>query len=239
MKKIKIIILFCTNILLILLIVLFAIKFYNQKQEKNQESIESLKNNTFQENSIKFETAKYSSIGDVIFYESDLELEDSLKENFNIMANELKRQYPGKSILYLRNLGSASMFDAKELYRCMQISNGQKIDHSEMNVLIYEDNAVDFKLLIRQSWKNGSIDNVKITQEEAQQITMDYIKENPKDYNQMGVWGNIVCKCGLYYYNSKTCWKMEFSVGDSYIIIDANTGKVLDTYFHSGIFLYE
>ena len=233
MKKIKIIILFCTSILLILLITLFIIKFYYIK-EKNL-IIESSNNSTFKENSIKFEAIKYSSIGDVIFYENDLELEDSLKENFNIMAKELKKKYPGKSILYLRNLGSASMFDAKELYRCMQISNGQKIDHSEMNVLIYEDDTVDFSLLIGQSWKNGSTDNAKITQEEAKQITMDYIKENPKDYNQMGVWGNIVCKCGLYYYNSKICWKMEFSIGNSYIIIDGDNGEILDKYFFSGI----
>ena len=46
-------------------------------------------------------------------------------------------------ILFLRDLGGASNFDAKELYRCMQIMNGQKLDGTDMDVLIRENGRVD------------------------------------------------------------------------------------------------
>ena len=234
MKKIKVAIFTCVVIILILLTAIIALKLYNQKKIRD---LENKKNEI--SNYIKFETANYKSVEDVVFYENDLEIEDELKENFKLIANQLKIQYPGKCILYLRNLGSASMFDAKELYRCMQISNGQKIDDTEMNVLIYENNKVEFQLLIGQAWKNGSIEDVKITQEQAEQITIEYLVDNPNDYKELklGYKSNEKCTCELYYYNSKKCWKMQFATGNSFIIIDASTGKILKKYFFSGIYV--
>jgi len=46
------------------------------------------------------------------------------------------------------------IFDAKELYRCMQIVNGQKLDDTDMNVLIKEDESVEIQFLIGNTWKS-------------------------------------------------------------------------------------
>lgn len=234
MKKIKGAIIICVIIVLAILIAILGLSF---KIKKRQEILDY----------INFESANYKSIGGVVFYENDIKLNAELEENFKIIANQLKIQYPGKSIIYLRNLGSADMFDAKELYRCMQISNGQKIDDTEMNVLIYENDNVQFQLLIGDSWKNVSTDEIQITQQQAEKITIEYLTENLDDYEElrMGDYYTSImnkeernietCTSTLYYYNSKKCWKMQFETGNSYIIIDANTGEILNTNFFSGI----
>lgn len=238
MKKVKIAIITLICLAIILIGVIFIIKLQSENEISDY---------------IVFKTANYESIEDVVFYSKDLKLDDELKDNLTIIANQLKVKYPGKSILYLRNLGSASLFDAKELYRCMQIVNGQKLDDTDMNVLIKEDESVEIQFLIGNTWKRGSaIDNVKITQEQAEQIVIDYLYKNPDDYKELRSGFNITidpsthaissantetCRVELYKYNSKTAWKMQFSTGNSYIIIDANTGKILDTYFFCGIYV--
>ncbi|MGN1270341.1 MAG: hypothetical protein ACI4UU_05720 [Clostridia bacterium] len=238
MKKVKIAIITLICLVIILIGTIFIIKL---------QSISEISDY------IVFKTANYESIEDVVFYSKDLNLDDELKDNLTIIANQLKVKYPGKSILYLRNLGSASLFDAKELYRCMQIINGQKLDDTDMNVLIKEDGSVEIQFLIRCAWKSGSdIDNVQITQEQAEKIVIDYLYKNPDDYkvlrsgfnftfnsatHEMSKVNTETCTVELYKYNSKTAWKMQFSTGDSYIIIDANTGKILDTYFFCGIYV--
>lgn len=243
MKKVKIAIITLICLAIILIGVIFIIKL----QSDNSNSISEISDY------IVFKTANYESIDDVVFYSKNLKIDDELKDNLTIIANQLKVKYPGKSILYLRNLGSASLFDAKELYRCMQIVNGQKLDDTDMNVLIKEDESVEIQFLIGNTWESGSaIDNVKITQEQAEQIVIDYLYENPDDYKELRSGFNFsfdpstheissvnteTCTVELYKYNSKTSWKMQFSTGNSYIIIDANTGKILDKYFFCGIYV--
>ena len=45
-----------------------------------------------------------------------------------------------------------------------------------------------------------------------------------------------LCTIELYKYDSKTTWKMQFSTGSSYLMIDATTGEILDKYFFCDIF---
>lgn len=241
MKKIRIAIIIVIIVALLLAGAIFTIKLYSNNHNKRDEI----------EGYIVFKTADYDSIGDVVFYSKGLNLDDNLRANLNIIAEQLKIKYPNKSILYLRDLGSASMFDAK--YRCMQIENGQKLDDTEMNVLIKEDGSIDIQLLIGNSWKNGSdTENIKITKKQAEQIVIDYLLENPEDYKELksGIKfemdpvthkinsaNNESCTVELYKYNSKLSWKMQFETGKSYIIIDANTGEILEKYFFCGIYV--
>lgn len=194
------------------------------------------------EDYIMFKTANYKSVEGVVYYNNDeVNLDDTLRENFVIIAKKLKEQYPNKSILFLRDLGSAQLFDAKVMYRCMQIQNGQKLDNTEMNVLVKNDGDVEFDFLIDSYWSSDNeIKNLKITQDEAKEIVIKHLRENPGDYEQLQGWGGLavekeICTIELYKYNAKDAWKMQFLTGGSYMIIDANTGEILDKNFFCGV----
>lgn len=247
MKKLKIAIIILIGLALILIGIIFAIRLSSNinTDKKNEISNINTDKKTEISNYIVFESAEYESIENVVFYNKNINIDATLKDNLTIIANELKTKYPNKSILYLRDLGSPSLFNAKELYRCMQIENGQKLDGTDMNILIKENGSIEIQFLIGSYWKSGSnIDNIEITQEQAKQIVIDYLAENPGPYNELK-GGNLsfsqnntqICSIELYEYNSKTSWKMQFSTGDSYIIIDANTGEILDKYFFCGVFV--
>lgn len=238
MKKIKIAIIILIIVLLILSGTILILYLYSDNPNTSSQNL-SKKNEI--ENYIVFKSSDYESIGDVVFYSKELNLDNNLKENLNIIAEQLKVKYPNKSILYLSDLGSASLFNAKELYRCMQIVNGQKLDTTDMNVLLNEDGSVDFEFLIGCSWKNGSdTQNIKITQKQAEQIVIDYLCNHTEDYNELrhdfSSNSSELCVAELYKYNSKTSWKMQFSTGACYIIIDANTGEILNKYFFCGVY---
>lgn len=239
MKKLKISIIILISIILILIGIIFIILTLPKNNSIHNSIINNSSKKTEISNSITFQSAEYETIEDVVFYNKNIIIDETLKNNLTIIANELKTKYPNKSILYLRDLGSASLFDAKELYRCIQIVNGQKLDDTDMNVLIKEDGSVEIQFLIGSNWKSGNdIDNIKITQEQAKQIVIDYLAENPGSYNELRkVSSNDICTIELYKYNSITSWKIQFSTGNSYIIIDANNGEILDTYFFSGRFV--
>ena len=226
MKKLKIVIIISITLILILIGSIFI-----NSSKKTEIS-----------NYVVFELAEYETIENVVFYNKNINIDETLKNNLTIIANELKTKYPNKSILYLRDLGSSSIFNAKALYRCIQIVNGQKLDNTYMNVLIKEDGSVEIQFAIGSDWKSGSdISSIKVTQEQAEQITVDYLVKNPSAYTELRrgpfTKNSEKCTIELYKYNSKTSWKMQFSTGDSYIIIDANTGEILDTYFFCGVYV--
>ena len=236
MKKLKISIIILIFLALLLAGIIFIINI--PRIEININTTQNTANREEISNYIVFKSDDYNSIEDVVFYSKNSNIDDTVKNNLTIIANELKTKYPNKSILYLQNLGSAQLFDAKELYRCMQIVNGQKLDNTDMNVLIKEDGSIDIQFLIGCSWNTGnSIENIKISEEQAEQIVIDYLVKNPEDYKELrrGSFTSEVCTMELYKYNSKTSWKMQFLAGGSYIIIDANTGDILDKYFFCGI----
>lgn len=226
MKKVKIIIVTLVCLLILSLAIFFIIKS-NLKDEYN--------------NYIVFKTAKYKSIDDVVLYNEDLNLDSELETNLGIVANYLKENYPGRTILYLRSMGGASLFNEKALYRCIQIVNGQIQNNTDMNVLIMGNGDVEIEPLDSDNyyWQVGTdIANIKVTEEQTKQIVIDYLTKNPECYEELrkGNFANTeVCTIELLNYNLKTVWKMHFSTGDSYMIIDANTGEILDSYFFSGI----
>lgn len=74
----------------------------------------------------------------------------------------------------------------------MQIQNGQKLDNTEMNVLVKNDGNVEFDFLIDSYWSlNNEIKNLKITQDEAKEIVIKHLRENPGDYEQLQGWGGL------------------------------------------------
>ena len=83
--------------------------------------------------------------------------------------------------------------------------------------------------------------NIKITQEQAQQILLEYLENNSESLDAMkypGSTGKYDCKIQLYCYEYKLCWRFEFDIGGSFVVIDANNGDIIDTYFHNGIYIY-
>lgn len=229
MKKVKVII-----AILVLLIVIIAgvliILNINKEKAKEEQYKEKI-------SSINFKIPEYQSIEDVVFY---LGATEEMKNDFINIANKMKEKYLGKSILYVRTIP----LKGTKIYRFVQIDNGQILEHTEMNVTISEDNTVSIGLLVGQSWKEGNdINNIKISAEEAQEITINYLLENPESYRKMyssqGVYLESEKQCNIefFQYKSKPAWKMAFGIGDSYIIIDANTGSILDTYFFDGVII--
>lgn len=187
---------------------------------------------------IDLEIPEYKSIDDVVFYRRELTEEE--KNDFINIANTMKEKYPGKSILYLYQEESA-FWDMK-VYRFMQIENGQILDDTELRAMINEDNTVSINfLIIGQSWKEGNdLSNIKISAQKAQEITINYIKEHPEEFRKMysgrRSYSSVKTQCNVQFfqYKSKPVWKMNF-INRSYIILDANTGEILDTYFFNGI----
>ncbi len=237
MKKNKLVIISIIILALIIIGITITVLLFTNNNSSKKDSNKKDEISNY----ILFKSTEYGTIEDVVFYDKDEEIDETLKNNLTIIANELKVKYPNKSILYLRNLGSASLFDAKELYRCMQIEDDQKLDDTEMNVLIKEDNSVEIEFLVNSYWKSKSdTENITISKEQAQQITIDYLSDNIEDYYELkrGIFtkDKEECKVELYKYNSKTSWKMQFSTGGSYLIIDANTGEILYKYFFCGIY---
>jgi hypothetical protein len=225
MKKIKITRITLIGIVLILIGIIFIISILINKIELKRNEIT---------NYIIFESAEYESIENIVFYSKETKMDDDLKNNLTMIANELKVKYPNKSILYLRNL-------SKNMYRCMQIENGQIMEDTYMNVLFDEDGNINIQFVVGSSWKSGNnTEDIKITQEQAKKITINYLLRNSNDYkelksNKFNATNNERCLVELCDYNFKICWKMQFSTGDSYMIIDANTGKILDKYFFCGV----
>lgn len=186
---------------------------------------------------IDFEIPEYKSIDDVVFYRRELTEEE--KNDFINIANTMKEKYPGKSILYLyqEELGVGGM----KTYRFVQIENGQILDNTELRVGINEDNTVSIRFFIGQSWKEGNNpSDIKISAQKAQEITINYIKEHPEEFRKMyssrRSYSSVETQCNVQFfqYKSKPAWKMNF-IHESYIILDANTGEILDTYFFNGI----
>ena len=83
--------------------------------------------------------------------------------------------------------------------------------------------------------------NYSIKENEVRKVIIDYFNNNPQAINTiksgmlMDSNINLSCRYYLIYYESKICWKFDFSIGGSYIIVDANNAEIIDTYFHNGI----
>ena len=231
MKKVKVIIAILVLLILIIAGVLIILNINKEKAEakaKEEQYKEKI-------SSMNFKIPEYQSIEDVVFYSGATE---EMKNDFINIANTMKEEYPGRSILYVRQLS----LNETKIYRFEQIDNGQILEHTEMNVTISEDNTVSISLLGGQSWKEGNdINNIKVSAEEAKEITINYLLEHPESYRKMyssqGVYlgSGKQCNIEFFQYKSKPVWKMAFGIGGSYIIIDANTGRILDTYFFNGV----
>lgn len=200
--------------------------------------------------SITFQTITYDSIGDVIFYDKNLTIEEV--EALELIANELKNKYPGINLLYVKTAENLFIGNDKVYYFleisdnyilassgkvysvCCRIMNdkNEKEKYRFANYAgdLYEENTEVYfhqKNLIKQ--------DLKITQEQAEDIVIDYFRNNIEDFNKMGNSQNQTCKCSLYQHKSKLIWKMK--MGESYVLINAKTGEITDTYFFNGMII--
>ncbi|MBO5477912.1 MAG: hypothetical protein J6A15_09205 [Clostridia bacterium] len=251
MKRTRIVIILLIVISIILVGIFFVSKLHSNKVNENLE-YKSNENLEYKSNEILdyiiFKRKTYVSIDDVVFYDKDADISDEEINNLTIIAGKLKLKHPGKSIVYLRKLGS-SFENVKAEYRCKQIVNGQVLENAEMNIYLKDDDEIELIFLSRSSWKKGTnTENIKITQEKAEQILVDYFIENPNDFNvikagrlsfgtvddQLANSKNETCIIELYVYNSKTAWRMEFLNSGGYMFIDANTGEILYKNFTNG-----
>ena len=188
---------------------------------------------------VVFEPSMYESIDDVVFYGSDLELDKETKSDLELIGKQMKEKYPDKAILYLRDLGSIDMYNADSVYRCVQIANDRTFEDSDMNVWLNADGSIGVDFLVGCQWSETNVVNdVLISEKQAKEITKDYFDEHPSSLNELykAMSFPVTCKTELTGYENKLVWKMNFSVGGSYIMIDASNGNIIKTYIFSGTY---
>lgn len=229
MKKNKIIgsIIFFSVIIIavVVLSIIIARELYNNKLIEEQEKKELLINQTNE--SITFKEVKYKVKDEVIYYEENIELGEGLEKEFSIIATTLKTNYPGTSIVYLNREG-----------RFKQIINGFVIDNTEMYIEVNNQGKCIINEIETEGLRVGLNNNLSIiTSERAKQITIDLLSDKNRYFSTLknSFYTDIICSIESYYKDSVPCYKMRFNVGDSYIIINAITGEIIDTYFFNGI----
>ena len=197
------------------------------------------------DNSINMTQVRYNSINNVIYYERDYELPD---EDYIILEkciNSIQSAMPNRQFVYLRTMKYDKESKTKT-YRLAQMHSMMQIDGAELNIDCSKSGAIDNLIGVTSishgdmitAWANPTDTSFKLTLVEAKDILVKYFYDNESDYNIVKKGNNKVnCRGRLYYYDSKVCQKIEFDIGNSYIIIDANTGEVLNKYFHNGIYM--
>lgn len=173
-------------------------------------------------------TNEYKDVDNIIYYEGNL-IETDENVLFNI-ANLIKEKYPGKNIFLTK------IENSKRRYCFTQFVNGQIIDGNNIYITTGEDNNIEEINIYFDTWSEGNdINSLKINSEEAINILKNYFLENLEEYKIAGFGfpravGNycITTKdiIEYYQYKGKPAWKLLFS--DSYIIIDANTGEIVE-----------
>jgi len=236
MKKIKVAMIVLMFFLLILVGIMLVLQIYNNISVTVTIDPIIISKSEIQ-NSLEFEVVnyEYESIEDVVFYDKNVEMDETLKNNLTIIAKELKIKYPNKTILFLEDRGTISTRQ-KAMYHCMQLINGQKIERAQMMFILDQNDNIE---ILIERWEDVEVsNNINLTKEDIEQIIIDYLAENPSDYNQLKT--GFSTKTGileLCNYKSRTCWKIEFKPNESTMIIDANTGEILDKYFFNGIII--
>ena len=224
MKKKYLLVILVIIILIVLTKIIIDLKSKDSgvknEVEKNVEEVDKSQK-------ISFQIAEYESVDDIVFYNKNKNITEKDKENFNKIASSLKKAYPGKQIVYEYSMGESS-------YRCRQYIDGYIIDDTWMNV----NSSGGITFTIGSNWKSDiKIEEPKITYKEAENITKKYLSEHKSDFNEMAqssINNKLECTIESYYYKDKNVWNMNFSIGNSYLIIDAKTGEIIDTYFFSG-----
>lgn len=240
MKK-KLLILIALIVIVVVALILFLSKTQNGDRQSNRDydqvKIENI------DSTINLTQVRYNSINNVIYYERDYELSDEDYLIFEKCSSTIQSVMPKKSFLYLRTMKSEN---GTKTYRLAQMYSMMQIDGAELNIDCSKSGAIDNIIGVTSkkhgdmitAWENPKDTSFKLTLVESKEVLVKYFYDNENDYNIVKNGSNKVnCRGRLYYYDSKVCQKIEFDVGNSYIIIDANTGKILEKYFHNGIYI--
>ena len=117
---------------------------------------------------------------------------------------------------------------------CVDFYNQQKIIINRENKIAELSDNIKFKKLNEDSINANS----KITQEQVEQIVIEYLVDNPEDYNELKEGYFLgTCYFELNEDNLKKHWRIEFEQfggTGSYMIIDAESGEIVKKYFFSG-----
>ena len=210
-------------------------------------------------NYIKFNEINYSSIHNIIFYDSELKFDEERKEKFDLISKEFSNKYPNKQILFLEKLGEINAGHNYSIYSFIQISNNIIIDNDALNIYFnettrnidyilsaseYDRNSLNslrgqlnsYPIDYKVNWKNVPKDNIiKIDKNDIKDIAKKHIAE---EYN---ISRELKCQMELRYYESKICWRITFihSVDEISIYIDANSGEIIDTREKQVIWIYD
>lgn len=226
MKKVKIVIIVILVILVVILAGIGIVKLKDYLELRNEIS------------NLDFTMQEYKTIGDVIYYTGELTEEET--NALLHIADLVKEQYPEKTIVLTEIRDGVSYMNTSGTYLFNQIVNGQVIDDTDITIVVSEDNTISGSTMMFNDWSEGNnVDDVEIDQEEAEQILKEYFLENTSEYEEfisgmpLGVTSNSNLTRGniieFYQYKEKPSWKMRSDTGN-YIIIDANTGEILDKY---------
>lgn len=232
-----------TIVLIVIVVGAFLVLFLDKTQKRAEQSnkdydpvkIENI------DKTINLTKVRYNVINNIIYYDRDYKLSD---EDYLILercSTTIQSAMPSKKFLYLRTMKSQNR---TKTYRFAQMDNMMQIDGAELNIDCSQSGAIDNIIGVTNkshggmitAWANPTDTSFTLTLVEAKDILVKYFYDNENDYNIVKNGSNKVnCRGRLYYYDSKVCQKIEFDVGKSYIIIDANTGEILEKYFHNGI----
>lgn len=211
---------------IIILLLLAAGIYISYRVAKSSNSEELLGSD------ITFKSTRYLTIDNMVVYQDSENLDEEILEDFRTIAKKLKPYYPDTQLLYLDYI-------EENHYRFQQMSKNVVLDETYLNIEISDNGDVSHTYNIG-SFQRGDIDDysIKISEEEAKTITLNYLSENKDNYETLksDFIDEIICTSELYYYNNEVVWKMNFNVGDSYLMISIDTGKVVDSYFFNGIY---
>jgi len=184
---------------------------------------------------IIFKSANYSSINNMIFYDSELDLSETTKQELAIIADEFANQYPNKQLLYVPG-GNPAVINMPIVFNFIQISNNIIIDDTKVEIDYFRKTGkvIDIKVT---NLKDISDTKIKLDIDTIKNIAQKHIEQK---YN---ISKDITCEMELRYYKSKICWKISFfHMSDDYnIYIDANSGNIIEskrntTFFSEPIF---
>ena len=181
---------------------------------------------------IKFQIVEYESIDNIVFYDKNVNITDEDKINFKKIALVLKEKRPGEQIAWNYHYDGRS----EDIYEFTQFFNGciicnTKLYISSIGSIIYESDRYISNIEIKE---------IKITYEEAEKIFLNYLSEYKSDFNEMS--RGISSKADLpfivelQYYNGNIVYNIQMmNYNDSRLKIDANSGKIVERNFFSGI----
>ena len=216
-------------LILIFILLIIVVSIYFKAITNNNTIINETNNNSIY--TITFKSVNYSSINNIIFYDSELDLSEETKRIFLLISNEFANKYPNKQLLYLPG-ETPTAINMPVVFRFIQISNNIIIDDTRVEIDYFRktEKVTDIRVT---NLKDILDTKIKIDIDTIKDIAQKHIEQK---YN---ISKNLTCEMELRYYKSKICWKISFFfMPDNYeVYIDANSGNIIESKNYTTVFV--